>query len=55
LKHGLGVTDASGGVAFFAHIGGFVFGVAVGLLIRAAGRRGGRVGRGGPVAPAAVG
>jgi membrane associated rhomboid family serine protease len=29
----LGVTDASGGVAFFAHIGGFAFGVLVGLLV----------------------
>ena len=28
----LGVTDAGGGVAFFAHIGGFLFGVAVGLI-----------------------
>jgi membrane associated rhomboid family serine protease len=45
----LGVTDAGGGVAFFAHIGGFVFGVLVGLVIRAVGRRAG------PVAPAAVG
>ena len=26
----LGVTDVSGGVAFFAHIGGFVFGAVVG-------------------------
>jgi membrane associated rhomboid family serine protease len=47
----LGVTDASGGIAFFAHIGGFVFGAAVGLLLRAAGRRGSR----GSVTPAAVG
>jgi membrane associated rhomboid family serine protease len=31
----LGVDDsATGGVAFFAHIGGFVFGAAVGLLVR---------------------
>jgi membrane associated rhomboid family serine protease len=45
----LGVTDASGGVAFFAHIGGFVFGALVGLVIRAAGRRSG------PFAPASVG
>jgi membrane associated rhomboid family serine protease len=45
----LGVTDASGGVAFFAHIGGFVFGALVGLGIRAVGRRGG------PFAPASVG
>ena len=35
----LGVASA-GGVAFFAHIGGFVFGVAVALLVRAGGRRG---------------
>jgi membrane associated rhomboid family serine protease len=35
----LGVGDAAseGGVAFFAHIGGFIFGAAVALLIRAAG------------------
>ncbi len=31
----LGVDDsATGGVAFFAHIGGFVFGAAVGLIVR---------------------
>jgi membrane associated rhomboid family serine protease len=34
----LGMTDASGGVAFFAHIGGFVFGAVVGLVIRVVGR-----------------
>jgi membrane associated rhomboid family serine protease len=45
----LGMTDASGGVAFFAHIGGFVFGALVGLVVRAVARRGGSVG------PAAVG
>jgi membrane associated rhomboid family serine protease len=45
----LGVTDASGGVAFFAHIGGFVFGALVGLVIRAVGRRSG------PSARASVG
>ena len=45
----LGVTDASGGVAFFAHIGGFVFGAVVGFVIRAVGRRSG------PFAPASVG
>jgi membrane associated rhomboid family serine protease len=33
----LGVTDAGGGVAFFAHIGGFVFGTLVGFAIRAVG------------------
>ena len=36
----LGVASAGGGVAFFAHIGGFVFGVAAALLLRAAGRAG---------------
>ncbi|MBI2776913.1 MAG: rhomboid family intramembrane serine protease [Chloroflexi bacterium] len=30
----LGATSAQGGVAFFAHIGGFVAGAIVGLLIR---------------------
>ena len=45
----LGVTDLGGGVAFFAHIGGFVFGAVVGLIIRAVGRRTG------PFAPATVG
>jgi len=33
----LGATTAQGGVAFFAHIGGFVAGALVGLLIRVAG------------------
>jgi membrane associated rhomboid family serine protease len=41
----LGATAAQGGVAFFAHIGGFLAGAAIGLLARAAvprsGRRGG--------------
>ena len=46
----IGVTDtAGGGVAFFAHIGGFVFGVIVGLVLNAVGRRRG------PAVPAAVG
>ena len=49
----LGVPDASGGVAFFAHIGGFVFGVLVGMVIRVVGGGGRR--RAGPFAPAAVG
>ena len=31
----LGAETSSGGVAFFAHIGGFVFGVVVGLIARA--------------------
>ncbi|MFP5343453.1 MAG: rhomboid family intramembrane serine protease [Candidatus Limnocylindria bacterium] len=39
----LGVTDAGGGVAFFAHIGGFVFGVVVALGLR---RWSGGAGRG---------
>jgi membrane associated rhomboid family serine protease len=33
----LGLAGAEGGVAFFAHIGGFVFGVLLGLLVRGAG------------------
>jgi membrane associated rhomboid family serine protease len=39
----LGVTESTsaGGVAFFAHIGGFVFGAAVGLVARLLGRGGG--------------
>ena len=45
----LGVTDSDGGVAFFAHIGGFVFGALVGVVLRGVG------GRGRPVAPSAVG
>jgi membrane associated rhomboid family serine protease len=36
---------ASGGIAFFAHIGGFVFGAAVALLVRLGGGAGGPVGR----------
>ena len=38
----LGVDNAEGGVAFFAHIGGFVVGVAVALAARALGRGPGR-------------
>ena len=34
----LGAENAQGGVAFFAHIGGFVAGMAVALLARGAGR-----------------
>ena len=37
----LSVAGSQGGVAFFAHIGGFLVGVAVGLLLRAGGRGGG--------------
>ena len=36
----LGIPEAEGGVAFFAHIGGFVAGMAVGLVLRAGGSRG---------------
>jgi membrane associated rhomboid family serine protease len=37
----LGVSGVGGGVAFFAHIGGFAFGVVVGLAVRWwSGRRG---------------
>lgn len=32
----LGIPEAEGGIAFFAHIGGFVAGMAVGLVVRAA-------------------
>jgi membrane associated rhomboid family serine protease len=38
----LGAPDAAGGVALFAHIGGFLGGVAVGLIVREAGPRGRR-------------
>jgi membrane associated rhomboid family serine protease len=55
----LGVTDLSGGVAFFAHIGGFAFGAALATIVAAAGRRTNRrAGRGpsaGPSATPAVG
>jgi membrane associated rhomboid family serine protease len=33
----LGAQTAEGGVAFFAHIGGFALGLVVGLLVRARG------------------
>lgn len=36
----LGVSGVGGGVAFFAHIGGFLFGVAVALVMRMLGRSG---------------
>jgi membrane associated rhomboid family serine protease len=35
----LGLTNVTGGVAFFAHIGGFVFGAGVALLLRRRRRR----------------
>ena len=34
---GFGAETAQGGVAFFAHIGGFVFGVVAGILLRVMG------------------
>ena len=40
----LGAATAQGGVAFFAHIGGFVAGALVGLLVRATSPRPGRSG-----------
>jgi membrane associated rhomboid family serine protease len=50
----LGLAGAEGGVAFFAHIGGFVAGLAVGLLVR--GTSGARRRRqGGPLPGAGVG
>jgi len=33
----LGAQNAQGGVAFFAHVGGFVSGMAVGFVVRVAG------------------
>ena len=36
----LGISSSAGGVAVFAHIGGFLFGAAVALLVRAAGGAG---------------
>ena len=35
----VGHPEAGGGVAFFAHIGGFAFGLATGLMLLLAGRR----------------
>ena len=37
----LGAAGADGGVAVFAHIGGFIFGVAVGLVVRSLSPSGG--------------
>jgi membrane associated rhomboid family serine protease len=36
----LGAPGADGGVALFAHIGGFIAGVLVGLIVRGAGAGG---------------
>lgn len=53
----LGMTGSTAGIAFFAHIGGFVFGVAIALLIRGALRSPRRRAPGstGPAGPPAVG
>jgi membrane associated rhomboid family serine protease len=61
----LGVTGTDGGVAFFAHIGGFLFGAGVGLIVvRMSTRRPSRggafgadepIGPDGPAGPARVG
>ena len=53
----IGATEMGGGIAFFAHIGGFVFGAVVAGIIRWwSGRsRGGRMTAGEPAEPAAVG
>ena len=50
----LGGGNAQGGVAFFAHIGGFVAGMAVGAVLRVTGYDHGR-GRGRPGRPLAYG
>jgi membrane associated rhomboid family serine protease len=47
----LGLTGSQGGVAFFAHIGGFVAGVAVGLIIRGRGGAPGEPVRRSPAGP----
>ena len=36
----LGGTNVEGGIAFFAHVGGFVAGAAIAVAVRALGRRG---------------
>jgi membrane associated rhomboid family serine protease len=35
----LGVAHAGGGIAFWAHIGGFIVGIVVGFMLRVSGRR----------------
>lgn len=46
----LGVTEASGGIAFFAHVGGFAFGAVVAFIAtRVAGRSGASPAGPGPV------
>jgi membrane associated rhomboid family serine protease len=53
----IGMTGTGAGIAFFAHIGGFVFGVVVGLLVRGSVRAPGRrpAGSVGPAGPPTVG
>ncbi len=51
----LGVSGVNGGVAVFAHIGGFAFGVLVAILVRGWSGRAGSDRRGGPTVPASVG
>jgi membrane associated rhomboid family serine protease len=53
----IGVTDVTGGVAVFAHVGGFVFGVLVALVVRRLADPPGRYRQvgGGSVPPAPVG
>ena len=50
----LGVAETGGGVAFFAHIGGFVFGALIALIVAARSRRPG-AGQARPVEPARMG
>ena len=50
----LGVAETGGGVAFFAHIGGFVFGALIALIVAARSRRAG-TGQARPVEPARMG
>jgi membrane associated rhomboid family serine protease len=51
----LGVSGVGGGVAFFAHIGGFAFGVLVALAVRWWSGRRGPDGRSEPSTPTSVG
>ena len=50
----LGVAETGGGVAFFAHIGGFVFGALIALIVAARSRRSG-ASQAPPVEPARMG
>lgn len=51
----LGVSGVNGGVAVFAHIGGFAFGVLVAILVRGVSGRTGSPRRDGPTIPASMG